>query len=63
MKVDLFCVFIHLGLSFLVMFIMKTSHKRDELKKIKKGGGSTNRVPMGGPTGARSYIFTSPGMY
>jgi hypothetical protein len=38
-KVDLFCVFIHLGLSFLVMFIMKTSHKRDELKKIKKRGG------------------------
>jgi hypothetical protein len=27
------------------LFIMKTSHKSDELKKFKKGG-STNRVPM-----------------
>ena len=25
---------------------MKTSNKTDELKKIKKGGGSTDRVPM-----------------
>ena len=31
--------------SCLTLFIMKTSHKSDELKKIKKGG-STNRVPM-----------------
>ena len=29
------------------MFIMKTSHKSDELKNLKRGGGgSTNRVPM-----------------
>ena len=25
---------------------MKTSHKNDELKKKKKKGGVTNRVPM-----------------
>jgi hypothetical protein len=28
------------------LFIMKTSHKRDELKKNLKKGGSPNRVPM-----------------
>ena len=32
------------------LFIMKTSHKSDELKNLKKkgggGGGSTNRVPL-----------------
>ena len=48
-------MFIEMGLyrsriEFLVMFevfIMKTSHKSDELKKkVKKKGWSTNRVPM-----------------
>jgi hypothetical protein len=33
------------------LFIMKTFHKSDELKKSKKKGGSTNWVPMVNPCG------------